>query len=158
MRIRNRLWVPAGFILILALGSSSQAVQAGGQVKVSDDNGELDVKLKVTLDKEKNQVSGFFQYSNSNKKVFIKAKYLKIDGDYAWFAGQCAENSSEQAGRWFFAAVHDGGEPGRLVDQIWWEWIAHSDNAESTAKRKVLNMDVPSERKEIISGNIEVSD
>jgi len=145
--------VLAVFALILILPARLYAAETKGEVLVSDDGTELHTKFKITLNDSGNSGNGFFQYSDEQSTVRIKVKYLKVDGEYAWFAGKCVEDGIDKLDRWFFAVVHDGGKPGNIADHIWWEWL---DNTESIAKSKVENLEIPSERKQIKDGDITV--
>jgi len=158
MNTRIKFTVLIALALILILPAWLQAAGARGDISISDDGRELQAKFKMMLTNSDDTGSGFFQYSDGQSTILIEVTCLKIDGEYAWFAGKCTKNGADKMGRWFFAVVHDGGNPGRLVDHIWWEWIAESDNAESIAKSKVENMEIPSERKLITEGDIKVSD
>ena len=143
--------------LVIVFAASSQGGTASGEVSISDGGNKLQAKLKIATIGNENSIDGFLQYHDEYDKVLIDVTSLKVDGEYAWFAGKCVEGGADYSGRWLFGAVHDGGKPGRLVDQIWWEWIPAGDNAESIAKSKVRNMQVPSERKDIQSGDIKVA-
>jgi hypothetical protein len=148
------LIVSAGFIL---LAVSLKAAEIEGEIQVQGKNHSLQTAFNISVG-ERNSANGFFRYSDSKGKTHIKIGHGKIDGEYAWFAGECTESPEDKNGRWFFGAVRDGGEPGHLVDLIWWEWLAKSKDAESIAKSKVRNMEIPSQRQKIQSGNIKVSD
>ena len=157
MRTRKKKLALIVSALVFTFSASSQGAKASGEISISDDGGEVQAKLQITTGENEDSAGGYFQYLDDGDKVYIEVTGVKIDGEYAWFAGKCIEGGAGYSGRWLFVAVHDGGKPGRLVDQIWWEWIPAGDNAESIAKSKVRNMRVPSERKDIQSGDIKVA-
>jgi hypothetical protein len=144
--------------LFFLIETPALSVEIKGEVTLSDNGKMVPAELKTTGNNFQGPANGFFQYSENGRKIVITVTYLKTDGEYAWFAGKCTGDGVDYTGRWFFAAVHDGGTPGRLVDHLWWEWISDSDNARSIAESKVRNMRVPSERKKIQSGDIKISD
>ena len=47
---------------------------------------------------------------------FVNVKAVNVSGADAWFAGPVVAGNVG-AGSWLFVKVHDGGEPGKLVDQ-----------------------------------------
>lgn len=47
----------------------------------------------------------------------VNVKAVSVDGMDAWFAGPVVAGNVG-AGSWLFVNVHDGGEPGKLVDQV----------------------------------------
>jgi hypothetical protein len=134
---------------------AKQSNDASGRATVVDNNQQVTVHLKATEDDD-----GFLQCTSSDNdtEMYIELEYIEIDGKYAWFAGMCTKDGSNFTGRWFFGAVHDGGNPGKLVDHIWWEWLPESDDVEEIAKSKVENLEIPSDNKPIESGDIEVND
>lgn len=93
---------------------------------------------------------------DNSRQTYVNLAYLNVDGEYAWFAGQCTNDNGSLTGRWLFVAVHDGGNPGRLADHIWWEWLPNSPDAEAVAKSKVENLEKPADNKSIKAGNIVV--
>ncbi|MBN1795861.1 MAG: hypothetical protein JW804_04245 [Sedimentisphaerales bacterium] len=157
MKSENKFWVLIALTVILILPAWLHAAEVRGEISISNNGSSLHTQFKMVLSDE-GTGSGFFQYSDGESTVRIKVTCLKIDGEYAWFAGKCVEGPMDNLNNWFFGVVHDGGQPGRLVDQLWWEWISESDDAESIAKSKVENLEIPSERKVIESGDIKVSD
>jgi hypothetical protein len=65
---------------------------------------------------------GTAYYSDADGNwYFVNVKAVSVDsakGD-AWFAGPVICGNVGFIGSWLFVKVHDGGEPGRLVDQSW---------------------------------------
>lgn len=49
---------------------------------------------------------------------FVNVKAVSVSGADAWFAGPVIAGNVG-VGNWLFVKVHDGGEPGKLVDQAW---------------------------------------
>jgi len=51
----------------------------------------------------------------------VNVKAVKVVGDNAWFAGPVVAGNlgATAPNNWLFVKVHDGGEPGKLVDQVW---------------------------------------
>lgn len=49
---------------------------------------------------------------------FVNVTAVSVSGDDAWFAGPVIAGNVG-VGNWLFVKVHDGGEPGKLVDQAW---------------------------------------
>jgi len=96
--------------------------------------------------------------SDGSRETKVDLVYLKVDGEYAWAAGECTEDTDGLEGRWLFIAVHDGGKPGRLVDQLWMEWLDEGAKGRQQAKSKVDNLETPSESKSIESGDLKVED
>lgn len=97
--------------------------------------------------------------NDANKGLKLKVVYIKVDGKFAWFAGQCIEDkdSGKLMNRWLFLTVYDGGTPGKLVDQLWCEWLPDSKDAKKIAERKVKKLEKPKTNKPINSGNIVVN-
>ncbi|MFC1738331.1 hypothetical protein ACFL1G_04675 [Planctomycetota bacterium] len=145
-------------LVISVCASGKENNSAIGQIRVSDNKEGGLAKLKALAGDDIDSSEGFFHYlpADGTGEVRIKLAYVKVDGKYAWFAGECTQNGVNLIGRWFFGAVHDGGKPGKLVDHIWWEWLPDSDNARSVAKSKVENFEIPAENKTIIDGDIAV--
>jgi len=158
MKLKKQILALSILVLIVSFPAVLQAAKAEGSIKVADAGAALQAKFKM-LTTGQGSANGFFQYSTANKKeqVRITVSYLKIDGKYAWFAGECTADGVGNIGNWFFGVVHDGGTPGRLVDQIWWEWIPDSNQAKAQAKRKVENLEIPSDNKKIQAGDIKVT-
>lgn len=137
---------------------SSNINQVTGKVQVLDEADQY-VWVEFEVRKQQDQpAEGLFRLwvDNNGKKTFVSLKYLKVDGEYAWFAGRCTQDSGGMAGRWLFLAVHDGGSVGRLLDHIWWEWLPATPDAENIAKNKVENFEKPGSNKPIKSGDIVV--
>ena len=165
MNVRKIILVVCVFSLGAVLSAFSQqskselANKAMGEVEISADNGESAwAEFRVSDATSQSSASGFFHYwlDDKSKESYVEMAYVKVDGEYAWFAGKCSKSSENLTGRWFFAAVHDGGMPGNLVDHIWWDWLADTPNAESIAKEKVENMERPTANKPIESGDVTV--
>ena len=142
--------------------NSETANNTSGKVQVLDnlDNRDECVWVEFSAREEKNDESagGFFHrfLDDNSRDTYADVVYVKVDGEYAWFAGKCVMDSAGLSGRWFFAAVHDGGAPGRLVDHIWWDWLPQSPDAETIAAEKVENLEKPANNKPIKNGNIVV--
>lgn len=124
----------------LCLASSS----AKGNIEVK---GDIKVNISVS---HPGKGSLELESTRGNLIADINVKYTSFDENYAWIAGKCTSGKAEFEGKWFFAAVNDGGKPGSLVDYIWWEWVG----SESAAKSKVENLEIPSNNKSIENGNI----
>lgn len=52
----------------------------------------------------------------SGNWYFVNVKAVSVSGDDAWFAGPVIAGNIG-VGNWLFVKVHDGGEPGKLVDK-----------------------------------------
>ena len=143
----------------LVLSVPALANSASGEVKISSGADKGVVKFNVVEGANSKAGDGFLHFSlaKSKEEIHIKVSYVKVDGEYAWFAGECTQDGVSQIGLWFFGAVHDGGKPGKLVDHIWWEWLPDSEDAESIAGSKVENLEIPSENKTITDGDITVN-
>ena len=50
---------------------------------------------------------------------FVNVTAVSVNGADAWFAGPVIASNFGAEGNWLFVKVHDGGEPGKLVDQAW---------------------------------------
>ena len=131
------------------------------KVKVSSDEEVLWYRLIAR--KEEGKPARGIIYSRhedteAEKGLYIEVTYLHIDDDYVWFAGKCFEDSDmEKQGRWLFMVVHDGGEPGKLVDHLWCEWLVDTKDAAAIAKRKVENLAKPKHNRLIMNGEIVVT-
>ena len=134
----------------------SRPDNAVGNIVIVDAGDNADVEFKAVEACEGIGASGFFKLNGKGGAVKIDAvvRFVKVDGRYTWFAGQCTPNSPAMAGRWFFAVAHDGGEPGKLVDHLWLDWLTRSPDAAKIAERKVENYEKPSCNKPIKDGNI----
>ena len=136
--------------------ASSKKNSVEAKIDVSDDGGKtVAVEMDAVEAKDAGTAEGDLQIrSQDNSETLVELVYMAVDDDYAWLAGRCTKDSGSLAGKWLFIAVHDGGQPGRLVDQIWLEWLS---DGESAAKQKVDNREKPAESKSIESGEIVVS-
>ncbi len=152
------------FITVPAFSGGEEPAPANnvvGKVQVLD-NGNNDeyawTEFEAHQGKDNQPAGGFFHWwlEDGSRETYVEAVYVKVDGNYAWFAGKCTKDSADLAGRWLFIAAHDGGMPGRLTDHIWWEWLPDTPDAESIAKAKVENLETPASNKPIISGDIVV--
>lgn len=98
---------------------------------------------------------GNFRYSDVNGDWYkVKdVKYVNIEGDDAWFAGQVTKASQTSwVGNWVFVKVHDGGPPANVGDVI-----SGSFTDENTAKLGVANMANPADGPFVVThGNIKV--
>ena len=152
-------------VIILA-GSAAFANQGGSAGKVSaqlnvscDGEEQLEVKLKAVEVNNGVRGKGYFRcLPEQGGRIYAKVVYVTVDGDYAWVAGECTDSDTDMEGRWFFLVAHDGGKPGQDVDHIWWDWLADSDDDEEIARKKVENLQTPSNNRPIESGDIEVKD
>lgn len=87
--------------------------------------------------------NGNFRYTDVNGDWYkVKdVKYVNIDGDNTWFAGQVTKASQTAwVGKWLFVKVHDGGPPATVGDQI-----SGSFTDENTAKVGVATMASPTD-------------
>lgn len=144
---------------LLSREDSAPANNTSGKVQVLDNGESVLVEFRARGKRDDKPAGGSFRRSSADKSIdtYCNVVYVKVDGDYAWFAGKCVMDSDGLAGRWFFAAVHDGGRPSELVDHLWWDWLPRTPNAESIAADKVENIEKPDSNKPIESGNITVS-
>ena len=157
MESKKRHLVLSALIVIQIFPAFIYAASANGQITVSQGSKIFDVKLN--MDDTKSD-KGFIQSvdQGSGDSVRIQISYITIDGEYAWFAGKCTDGRADKIGEWLFGVVHDGGKPGNLVDHLWWEWIGDGDDAEAKARAKVDNLQIPSGRKAVQSGDIKIGD
>lgn len=118
------------------------------------------IELRVSGAEEGDSAKGWLRLwsADGSRETKVDLVYLRVDGEYAWLAGECKEDTDGLQGRWVFLAVHDGGKPGRLVDHIWLEWLGEGAEGRAEAKSKVENLDTPAESKSIESGDIEVKE
>jgi len=87
----------------------------------------------------------------SGNWYFVNVKAVTVDGDDAWFAGPVIAGNVG-VGNWLFVKVHDGGEPGKLVDQA-----SGSFTDEITAINGVTGKLAPADGPfTITSGNLQV--
>ena len=165
MNIRKAVLVSAAFSLLSASSAlaekqeSTEANNAVGEITVQGYDGEhILVKFEACEEKNNQSARGFLrlQAGDNDKDTYAEVAYVKVDGAYCWFAGKCTRDSDDLTGRWFFAAVHDGGTPGRLVDHIWLDWLANKADAESIAREKVKNCEKPQHNTPIAAGDIVV--
>lgn len=106
----------------------------------------------ATRTTERCDAKGIFHYFDVNGAWYdVKVTYMSVSGNYAWFAGPVITGNVGD-GKWLFAKVRDGGEPGKSVDQIWGSFLN-----EDQAKLGVSAMSDPSDGLfEISSGNLQV--
>jgi len=165
MNVKGKAFMLAVCLMVAVLSVPASANGVGsvdtvsGKVQVLDDEGTAWAEFKAAKEKDGGAAGGTFHWwlADGSKEAFIEVVYVTVDEEYGWFAGKCTRYSdSSLADRWFFVAVHDGGEPGRLVDHIWWELLPAAQDAESLAKEKVDNLEVPAENKAIEDGEIVV--
>ncbi len=157
-------------VLLLAIASlsnpalpaaSSKKDSVEGRVQVADDDGNSTwIELQAEAKQDGKTAQGELQVlaDGNNLETMVDLAYLAVEGDYAWLAGECTKDNGGQTGKWLFVAVHDGGQPGRLVDHLWLEWLGPGAAGETTAKQKVESRDKPAENKTIESGDIQVND
>jgi len=154
---------------VLAIGSlpdsslpaaSSKKDTVDAKVQVADDGNSTWIELQAEATQNGRTAQGELQVlaDGNNLETMVDLSYLAVEGDYAWLAGECTKDNSGQTGNWLFVAVHDGGQPGRLVDHFWLEWLGSGDAGRSAAKQKVESRDKPAENKTIEAGDIQVSD
>jgi len=71
-------------------------------------------------------------YSDPEITYSMDIKFLKVQGNKAWFAGQVTSTNTSNAcctvNIWIVYAVEDNGEPGAGVDLIWGESMLTSDS------------------------------
>lgn len=83
--------------------------------------------------------------------VSVNAVSVDSAGANAWFAGPVIAGNVG-VGNWLFVKVHDGGEPGYLVDQVW-----GSFTDEVTAVNAVTSHGAPADGPfAVTSGNLQV--
>jgi len=165
MNIQKAILILAALSLTAAVPLSLRAEEpalasnAKGTVQVSDEGGNAYIEFEVQEGKDNKAASGSFHFrlDDGSRDSYVEVAYVKVDGEYAWFAGDCTRDNAGMAGRWLFIAVHDGGRPGRLVDHIWLEWLPKTPDAENIAKRKVENLEKPANNKPIKTGDIVVN-
>ena len=141
--------------------ASSGESSVRGKVEVSAERSEhCRIELRVSGADGEDSAKGRLRLwsADGSRETKVDLVYLRVDGEYAWLAGECKEDTDGLQGRWVFLAVHDGGEPGRLVDHIWMEWLGEGQAGMAQAKSKVENLDTPAESKSIESGDIEVKE
>ena len=158
------------FILSLLILAMAVSVFAGDKAKSSDKviwtvktaaaKGVLWYSL-IVREEEGKPARGIIRQWHEGKDsegLSVEISYMHVDGKYAWFAGKCIEDKGiGMNGRWLFIAVNDGGEPGKLVDHLWCEWLADTKDAEAIAKRKVESLEKPCENIMIKDGNIVIN-
>jgi len=166
MSIKKAILMLAVFSLAIAgplfskAKKSAPASNATGKVQVLNDSDEYAwAEFEAYESKNGQPAKGLFHYwlEDGSEEIYVDVVYVKVDGEYVWFAGKCTEASGELVGRWFFLAAHDGGDPGRLVDHVWWEWLPDTADAETIAERKVNNLEKPANNKSIENGNVVVN-
>ena len=154
-------------LTLLATGSSLSKGNYASKEKLiwrviySDQNNQdTSLALKVRKKENTEQTEAFFHtwQKSQEEGLIVKLTYLKVEDNYAWFAGKCTEDKSERGlkDRWLFIVVHDGGKPGKLVDHLWCEWLKDTNDAEKIARRKVENLEKPKKHKPIKEGDIVV--
>lgn len=143
------------FILLSSTLLSAEHIS--GKLSLNDQAGqERSAEFRVRQNQDGNG-QGQFSYKVPDGETKIDIRYVKVDGNCAWFAGKCSQDSQGRQDSWVFFAVQDGGSPGNLVDYIWVEWIPAEKDAEIHAKDKVENLERPSESQPINSGDIIIS-
>lgn len=146
--------------LFLRAKESAPANNVTGKVQILNDSDEYAwAEFEAYEAKNSQPANGSFHYwlEDGSEEIYVDVVYVKVDGEYAWFAGKCSKASGELVGRWLFLAAHDGGDPGRLVDHIWWEWLPDTADAQAVAERKVNNLKKPASNKSIKAGNVVVN-
>ncbi len=128
-----------------------------GKLQIVEDGGSAaSVQFDASEASESQPAGGSLtcSFADQSQPNSVKIQFVKIDGQFAWLAGQCT--SGDLNGRWLFVVAHDGGQPGSLVDHIWWEWLP-AGTGENAARSKVENLEKPADNKSITDGNIVVS-
>lgn len=135
------------------------AEKATGGITVQEGGNTASVEFNAHEAKGDRPAKGKFTWTlgDNQRTIVIDVQAVKVDGDTAWFAGVCTEDSGETLeGRYFFVKVVDGGEPPEEgVDQVSWEWLPASATA-ADAAAKVTDEDDPANNKQIVKGNIQV--
>jgi hypothetical protein len=143
----------------LALSQQEEAKgvnKAAGKIKILyNEKSYALVEFKVYEGRDTKPPGGYlkFKLSDRNESV-VKLLYVKIDGEYAWFAGKCIKDTGNRKDQWLFLAAHDGGIPGRLVDHIWWDWLPDTPDARKIARKKIEDLEKPENNKPIKAGNV----
>jgi hypothetical protein len=75
------------------------------------------------------------------KSYDASIQYVNVDGADAWFAGVVTSSTFGVNGNWVLVRVHDGGEPGIGVDQVWMSWSP----SEAVAKWDVAMKNTPAD-------------
>jgi len=169
MSIRNVVIIVCVLALSIVLPSWSSPAQdfssgggsIGGNVEVSAQQGQANhVEMQASAAGADSSARGWLRLRSADGSVETKVDlvYLRVDGEYAWAAGECTEDTDGLQGRWLFIALHDGGKPGRLVDQLWMEWLDEGAKGRQQAKSKVDNLETPAESESIESGDLKVKD
>jgi hypothetical protein len=66
------------------------------------------------------------------RELHFQFKYVRIDGNKAYFAGPCtADSDGTLVGSWLYVKVEDGGTPGTAGDFMGWAWAG--DEAQASA-------------------------
>ena len=110
-------------------------------------------------DKEKRARKDLLQvkYEDGEGDMYIKLKYWKADGEFLWLAGQCIRDTKDNLqGRWLFTTIHDGGDLGKYLDHVWWEWLPDEANAEENARAKVESIEKASKNLDVRQGNLTI--
>ena len=81
-----------------------------------------------------------------DRELYVEIKYVRVDGDDAWFAGECTYHSTNpnRVGDWNYIKVHDGGTPRSNGDTVWGEWF--ETEADLIAAVGEFNSDDPPSR------------
>jgi hypothetical protein len=101
---------------------------------------------------------GSLVYSDPEITYSMDIKYLKVQGNQAWFAGQVTSTNTTNGcctlNTWIVYKVQDNGEPGAGVDLIWGESMLTT--APGRAYDMVTQMTDPNAMGAITSGNVQV--
>ena len=71
------------------------------------------------------QWTGTQEWYETTPVFVLEVKYVKVDGDTAWFA-----TGPDSGGRWLLAKVIDGGTPATDGDVVSLEWVGSASEAE----------------------------
>ncbi|MDD5459507.1 MAG: hypothetical protein PHF37_08965 [Phycisphaerae bacterium] len=151
-----KIVVPA-FTLIILFGSLLKAEHVSGKlylINKAKQNYSAEFRVRQNQD---GAAHGQFSFKIGDGETKIDIRYIKVDGNCAWFAGKCSQDPQGRQNSWVFFAVQDGGSPGNLVDYLWVEWMSAEPGTEIQAKGKVDNLERPSESQSINGGNIIIS-
>jgi hypothetical protein len=104
---------------------------------------------------------GSLVYSDNNITYSMDVKYIRKDGNVAWFAGKVTAVADTgnvgccKVDNWIFYKVEDGAEPGIGIDRIWGEDLGPV-GSDVALNRVLKGPDPNSPAFTINSGNIQV--
>jgi len=96
---------------------------------------------------------GHLHYGDTEHRWYnLEISEVNVEGDMAFFAGEIVSASeSNWIGQWVFFAVHDGGAPGRMGDELWSAFLS-----QASALEMVREGDTPGEAHRVTRGNLVV--